>query len=226
MAAEIIVGVNAADEGVVVTAEPNAPSESRSNEPMSRGLLWLCGLFNALVFLAPISWLFFQLYRGEALGGIGPGSSDPDGIDAALKSLPCMAAVGASTGALHSLASLAVRAGRKNLHTSWAAYYVIRPFTGAGVAVVTSLVLLSGIGGFNVTSLPAQLGWAALAGLYSEQALTKLRDVFSTLLQPGGDTTDPRGGVPPKFARAAAPAPRELSGEASRANGGEATAAP
>jgi len=98
-----------------------------------------------------------------------------------------MAAVGSSMGALHALASLGVRAGNRNLNASWTTFYFVRPLTGAGVAVMTYLVLASGIGGFEVTKPMALLAWAALAGLYSEQALTKLRDVFLTLLRPDSD---------------------------------------
>lgn len=86
-------------------------------------------------------------------------------------------------GAIHGLASLSIHLGNGTLHLRWTMFYLARPVIGAGMAVVTFLVLSSGIGGFKVEADLPLLAWAALAGLYSQPALDKLRDVFSTIFK-------------------------------------------
>lgn len=96
------------------------------------------------------------------------------------------ALLGAAMGSVHSLASIAIHAGKGDLGSSWVIFYLCRPFTGVGIALVTCLVLMSGVGGFQVNyqenPLPL-LAWASLAGLYSQPALDKLRELFDTLFR-------------------------------------------
>lgn len=96
------------------------------------------------------------------------------------------ALVGAMAGTIHGLASLVAHAGSGDLHASWTAFYLARPFVGGAMAVVTYLVLKSGIGGFDVKNDVTLLAWAALAGLYSQPALDKLKELFHTLFRTGG----------------------------------------
>jgi hypothetical protein len=95
------------------------------------------------------------------------------------------ALVGALAGTIHGLSSLVWHAGKSDLHLSWTAFYVARPFVGGAMAVVTYLVLTSGIGGFDVRSDVTLLAWAALAGLYSQPSLDKLKELFNTLFRTG-----------------------------------------
>jgi len=90
---------------------------------------------------------------------------------------------GSAGGTLHGLASLSVHVGRRTFDRQWSLFYVARPFLGAGMAVFTWLVLSSGIGGFTITNDLGLLAWSAIAGLYSQPALDKLRDVFATLFK-------------------------------------------
>jgi hypothetical protein len=117
--------------------------------------------------------------------------------------------LGAAMGAVHGLASIAVHAGNGDLGEDWVLFYICRPFTGAGVALVTCLLLVSGVGGF---SLPDDLdrrkfvllAWSALAGLFSQQALSKLRDLFASLFSSrednesaGRTSGNAKAGAPP-----------------------------
>ena len=89
--------------------------------------------------------------------------------------------LGVAGGAVHGLASLSWHVGKATFDPVWTMFYIARPFIGAGMALVTYLVLKGGIGGFNVQSDLALLAWATLAGLYSQPALDKLRDIFATI---------------------------------------------
>jgi hypothetical protein len=91
--------------------------------------------------------------------------------------------LGAAGGAVHGLASLSWHTGRGTFDGIWTMFYIARPFVGTGMALITYLVLKSGLGGFNVESDLALLAWATLAGLYSQPALDKLRDIFATIFR-------------------------------------------
>jgi hypothetical protein len=91
--------------------------------------------------------------------------------------------LGAAGGAVHGLASLSSHVGRGTFDASWTIFYIARPFVGAGMALITYLVLKSGIGGFNVESDLALLAWGTLAGLYSQPALDKLKEIFATIFR-------------------------------------------
>ena len=102
--------------------------------------------------------------------------------------------IGMAMGAVHSLASISAHAGKHDLGAAWRTYYACRPFTGGGIALVTCLILLSGLGGFTVP--PASeggkrelvvLAWAALAGLYSQSALDKLKELFASIFATKGE---------------------------------------
>jgi hypothetical protein len=94
--------------------------------------------------------------------------------------------IGMAMGAVHSLASISAHAGKHDLGASWRTFYVCRPFIGGGMALVTCLILVGGLGGFSVTDVPVKrelvlLAWAALAGLYSQPALEKIKELFATI---------------------------------------------
>jgi len=95
----------------------------------------------------------------------------------------CIGAVG---GCIHGLASLASHQGNENLLVSWRAFYLGRPFIGAGMAMMTYLVLASGVLGFDVKNEPVLLTWSALGGLYSQPALDKLKELFETIFKVQG----------------------------------------
>jgi hypothetical protein len=185
------------DEDNAAMRRTPAPEEI----PMSSELRQLCVLYSAVALVAPLAWVISTLLSGcERVEGCENLWEEKEGVAASVpivvSRVPWIAATGAATGALHSLASLGTRAGNQTLYASWVVYYLARPFTGAGVAIVTYLLLVSGIGGFTVTGSVPQLGWAALAGLYSEQALIKFRDVFRVLMQSPDDSGNKPG--PPK----------------------------
>lgn len=109
------------------------------------------------------------------------------------------AAAGALGGMIHVLRSLAWYIGNRYLRLSWLPFYLLLPIVGAALGTVFYLVARAGL--FSPTSSATAdtnvYGVAALAGLvglFSEQALQKLRDVFSSLFAQapqGADTAPP-----------------------------------
>ena len=90
---------------------------------------------------------------------------------------------------MHLLTSLGRYVGGRKLLRSWLLFYYLRPLVGVGLAILVYFVLRTGVlapganltgSNFNVYGI---LAFAALAGLFSRQAIEKLADVFDTLFQ-------------------------------------------
>jgi hypothetical protein len=159
-------------------AEPAAPPVAPpADPPMPRRDAILLVAYSIVFVVIPflMVYLFHANPSSWTLAGDG-------------RSLLLATLLGMGMGAVHSLASISTHAGKRDLGAAWRTYYVCRPFTGGGIALVTCLILLSGLGGFSVPA-PAEgakrelvlLAWAALAGLYSQAALDKLKDLFASL---------------------------------------------
>lgn len=97
-------------------------------------------------------------------------------------------AAGALGGLAHSVRSLYWYVGNRQLYTSWTLMYLSLPGTGAGMALLTYLVLRGGLTTSVSTSADLNpyglAAISALVGLFSRQAVEKLKVVFETLLTP------------------------------------------
>jgi IPT/TIG domain-containing protein len=109
---------------------------------------------------------------------------------------------GALGACVHSLRSLSWYIGSRRLFWSWSAMYFMLPFLGGGIASIFYLVIRGGF--FSPTSKVEDMspyGFAALAaivGMFTEQAILKLKKVGGAILDPtppGKDHVDP----PPKI---------------------------
>ena len=88
---------------------------------------------------------------------------------------------GALGGALHAIASLTAHVALGNFRRSWTMWYLTNPFVGASLATVFLFVLQAGLGGQEAPTADGLYGIAAVAtlsGLFSRNALNKLRDIF------------------------------------------------
>jgi hypothetical protein len=102
--------------------------------------------------------------------------------------------VGALGGIVHALRSFYWYVGNRDLKYSWLPLYIIRPLVGATLAIVFYLVIRGGFFSPGATvEQTSPFGFAALAGLvgmFSEQAVLKLKELAETLLtkpKPGQD---------------------------------------
>jgi len=110
-----------------------------------------------------------------------------------------VALAGALGGLIHATRSLAIYVGTRTLRWSWIAYYLLLPLIGALGGTVFYVVLRAGL--FSPSTDVAQaspFGFAAVAalvGLFSQQALEKLRQLAQemfTEVQPTEDHFEPR----------------------------------
>lgn len=96
-----------------------------------------------------------------------------------------IALAGALGGLIHTLRSFTWYAGNRNLRVSWVPFNLMLPVVGAAAGTVFYLVLRAGL--FTPSTQvnnASPFGFAAvsvLAGLFSEQALEKLRQVASNV---------------------------------------------
>jgi IPT/TIG domain len=102
---------------------------------------------------------------------------------------------GALGSLLHSLRSLYWYTGNRQMVWSWAGYYLLLPFTGSMLAVVFYFVIRGGFfspqASFEFTSPFGFAALSALVGIFSQQAVLKLKEVAETVFtkpQPGADT--------------------------------------
>lgn len=108
---------------------------------------------------------------------------------------------GALGGLLHGLRSLPWYVGHRTFKWSWAAMYALLPFVGAAIAFVFYVVVRGGFfspsSSFSETSPFGFAAMAAVVGMFSTQAILKLKQVAETMLTrpvPGEDAR-PQGGT-------------------------------
>jgi len=104
---------------------------------------------------------------------------------------------------VHSLRSVYWYIGQRDLVKSWMAMYFMLPFAGSALALVFYLVVRGGFfspqSSFQQTSPFGFAAFAALIGMFSSQAVLKLKDVAEVLLSKplAGANARPQGSVTP-----------------------------
>jgi hypothetical protein len=103
---------------------------------------------------------------------------------------------GALGSLVHTVRSVYWYVGNRQLKWSWVIKYILQPFAGSALAMIFYVVIRGGF--FSPQTTPentSPFGFAALAamvGLFSEQAVLKLKRVAETVLEPppaGADAT-------------------------------------
>jgi hypothetical protein len=98
-----------------------------------------------------------------------------------------VALAGALGGSIHSIRSIAWYIGNRRLRWSWTPFYVLQPLVGATLATLFYFVLRAGLFSPSTqTKATSPYGFAALAalvGLFSEQAVEKLKTVAEEFFQ-------------------------------------------
>ena len=103
--------------------------------------------------------------------------------------------LGALGGTLRLLSSLVRYVGNRQLTGSWFLYYLAMPFQGALLASIVYMLLrvgilapsVSGDSGTAHLNLISVYAFSALTGLFSNQAMVKLRDIFEEVFRPKKD---------------------------------------
>ncbi len=97
-----------------------------------------------------------------------------------------MIIVGAMGACVFSLFAVAHHLGaQKDFNGSWLAWYLVRPFVGAGLSVIYYFLQRGGVLSLGASlqnlNLAVVAGVAGIIGMFSEQALHKLQDLADTL---------------------------------------------
>lgn len=93
---------------------------------------------------------------------------------------------------IHAATSFSNYVGEQKLDKNWLWWYALRPIIGMGVALVFYLVFRAGLlTNTNLEQLNVYgiMTLAALAGLFSDRATLKLKEIFETLFQPKDNRT-------------------------------------
>ncbi len=106
---------------------------------------------------------------------------------------------GALGSLVHALRSVYWYVGNRDLRWSWIGKYLMIPFSGSALAVVFYFVIRGGFfspqAGFSQTSPFGFAALSAMVGLFSEQAVLKLKQVAETVLskpEKGADDKPPQ----------------------------------
>ncbi len=108
---------------------------------------------------------------------------------------------GALGSMVHALRSFFWYVGNRNLVRSWVLQYILLPFSGATLALLFYLVLRAGLfspeADVEATSVYGFAGVAGLVGMFSENAVEKLKKVAAAFFEPtkaGEDHVPPKDG--------------------------------
>lgn len=150
----------------------------------------LSGLFG--VWAVGLLYATMAFWPPTAVDGITPaaapvflGATIPMTRDQNL--LLIVAILGGLGAILHVMRSFFRYAGERGLVWSWIPSYVLTPFVGAVIAVIAYVLLRAGLIGGTGSEEGNTWGFAsiaALVGLFSAQATSKLKDIFETVLTP------------------------------------------
>jgi hypothetical protein len=107
--------------------------------------------------------------------------------------LVVMMIIGALGSLIHVFRSFYWYVGNRTLKNSWLLMYILLPFSGAGLAVLFYLIIRGGISSqapTNPASFDGYAAMAALVGMFSQEALLKLKQIagaFFTTAESGKD---------------------------------------
>jgi hypothetical protein len=106
-------------------------------------------------------------------------------------------------GTIRALHSLVKHLGLKDFSFYWSWFYITLPFTSAGLAIVIYFVLRGGFygGGFGkglVLNIFSFAALAALTGLFTDNAMERLKQAAGTMLAPVPDKVDNAGEIQAK----------------------------
>ncbi len=168
---------------------------STSMSPRARLILglYLLALMIVLLYLLITTWPEKEETTGLSLFGLGLGMEG--------RILLLVSFAGALGACIHGATSFIYFCGKAQLLKSWGWWYILRPFIGASLAAIVYAALRGSI--FTARMTPENMnifGIAAIAGLsgmFSKQAVEKLRQVFDVLLarlseaEEGANRSDP-----------------------------------
>ena len=105
-----------------------------------------------------------------------------------------VAFAGALGGMAHSIRSFAVYVGNRELKWTWVPFYLLKPVLGALLGTLLYILLRAGLFSGSASTQEASpygfAGIAALTGLFTDQAVEKLRKIAEQVFEPLGPQAD------------------------------------
>lgn len=181
-------------KGPAPSATPPGGSQSERQPNARVGLIWLWILATILgAFAVGDAYLLIAFWPASVgPGALPPASSDVIAFGQTITAVPretlffVVVILGGSLGGtIHSLRSLAWYVGSQKLFRSWLLRYCYLPIIGALLALILYIVVRAGFLAGTSVDASSPFGFVALgalAGLFSDQLVLKLKDVFETLL--------------------------------------------
>jgi hypothetical protein len=95
---------------------------------------------------------------------------------------------------VHVASSFTSFVGNGTFENRWILWYFVKPFTAAGLAVIIYFVIRAGFMGYgsdaSSVNLYGILALSALAGLFTDNATLKLKEVFDVVFKPKDERSD------------------------------------
>lgn len=95
---------------------------------------------------------------------------------------------------IHVATSFTTFVGNENFKKSWIIWYIVKPFTAAALAIIIYFIIRAGFLSYGSdaknVSLYGILSLSALAGLFTDTATLKLKEVFETMFKPKDERDD------------------------------------
>ncbi len=118
---------------------------------------------------------------------------DPNNTISLHKLLFVLVCLGGFLGAMINVSgAFTVWIGRGDFKASWELWYIVKPFTGAGLALVVYFVFRAGFMSYtndaSNLNIFGIMSLAAMTGLFTDIAMKKLKDIFDAAIKPKGVT--------------------------------------
>ena len=149
---------------------------SRSNSPAVGPIGFL---------LTAVYLILLSIFLMTSIIQFWPPSAEPIGLSDGGRLLLIVVLAGALGGQVRSLRSFAWYVGNKELKRSWLPQYILTPFVGAILAIISYFIIRGCFCPANSTVQQINIygfaGLAALVGIASEPIALKLKQVANTL---------------------------------------------
>ncbi len=158
-------------------------NKQTSPAPMSLQARWGIG-FYLLVLMAALLYLLVTTWPEKAGVSALILLGHPLGKEGRI--LLLVALTGALGSCIHGATSFIYFCGKGRLHRSWGWWYIFRPFIGASLATIVYAALRGSILTARISpeemNIFGIVAIAGLSGMFSKQAVEKLRQIFDVLL--------------------------------------------
>lgn len=138
--------------------------------------------------------LSMQTFAAVKVPLVSPGTGKQKTIHLNTLLLVLVASAGFLGAMVHIGASFTNYVGSGEFRRSWLLWYFVKPFTGAGVAVIFYFVFRAGFlnvndngGSINIYGI---ISLAALSGLFTDKATIKLEEIFGVIFKPKDNRPD------------------------------------